>query len=116
MNKIDDFNEEDQYENEEDYAFYPESDEEPCPFIDLVCSMLGINKPFGFMWEEEKMIEFLKERGYKILERKTNDGTKYKVAGKSYIPEEEVSNIANVFSSEIQDIILKWLLKIAKEI
>ena len=76
------------------------------------------DKPLGIMWTKDKIVEFLKARGYKILDRKDSNGNDYVVAVKpdsSSIPDDGCSNIKEMFDAEIQDIFMKWILRIAKE-
>lgn len=75
-------------------------------------------KPFGMVWEDDLITGFLVKRGYKILRVPGENGEvgEITVAVKeddSTIPEE--SNIIPVFERELQDLILKALLKIAGE-
>ena len=59
---------------DEDYDidFYPDSEEEDCPYMSLMASIALNDKPFGILWPKDKIQEFLKARGYKILSRKNN--------------------------------------------
>lgn len=99
---------------------HPEEDgdiEEDCPYLGILTALTLQDKPLGIMWTADKMMEFLKARGYKLLERKGTGGNEYIVAVKpsdSSIPDH--SNIKEVFDNEIQDILMKWVLKIATEI
>ena len=93
-------------------------EEDNCPYMNLIATLVLQDKPFGIMWTADKMIEFLKARGYKLIERKDSSGNNYTVAVKpsdSSIPDDEHSNIKEVFDSEMQDIIMKYVLRIAKE-
>lgn len=107
----------DNYLNEEDEIFsnLKEVIEDGCPMTEFVLSLLMVNKPFGIIWKEEKMEKFLKERGYKIISRYSeNIDREYKVAIKpdqSCIPETDLGNIKEIFDSEIQDAILEMLSK-----
>lgn len=112
MNINEDYNENEEFDNNED---------EEIVFEELDCPIAGIfsanlNTPFNIFWPKEKMINFLKERGYKIINKYSEeDGNNIDIAVKldqSLIPETE--NIKEVFNSEIQDILLKWLLKIGE--
>jgi len=106
---------------DEDYNvdFYPDLEEEDCPYMSLMASIALNDKPFGILWPKDKIQEFLKARGYKILSRKNKDtNEEYEIAVKSNsdsIPDDGHSNIKETFDSEMQDIILKWVLRIAKE-
>lgn len=92
---------------------------EDCPYLDILASIAMNDKPFGFLWPKDKIVMFLKARGYKILVRKDKDtGEEYEVAVKSdsdSIPNDGHGNMKETFDSEMQDIILKWVLRIAKE-
>ena len=107
-------------EFDDDYEFDPTEGEEDCPYMDILAAMTLTDKPFGFMWPREKMADFLKARGYRIIEKKDKDsGSEYLVACKSSdsaIPNTDHSNIKEVFDSEVMDIISKWLLKIAQDL
>lgn len=94
-------------------------DDDNCPYLDLITTLLLQDKPFGIMWTIDKMLLFLKARGYKLLERKDSSGNEYMVAvnpSDSSIPDTGRSNIKEVFDSEMQEILLKWVLKIASEL
>lgn len=112
------FNFEPEEEND-DIDFFP-NDDENCPYMDILAAMILTNKPFGIMWTNEKMVEFLKARRYRIVSKKeANGGEEYLVAAKvsdSSIPDVDHSNIKEVFDFEVMDIISKWLLKIASEV
>lgn len=99
--------------------YFDDDSDEDCPYLNILASIAMNDKPFGFLWPKDKVKEFLKERGYKILSRKNKDtGEGYEVAVKSdsgSIPNDGHENIKETFDSEIQDIILKWVLRIAKE-
>lgn len=107
--------EEDNFEEQDDdFEFEPE-DLPDCPLTDLVISNMMMSKPFGVSWDYDKMKEFLQKRGYKIITRYSDSREiEYEVAikpGSSYIPEDDFSNIKSIFDSEVQDILLNWLLK-----
>lgn len=96
---------------------HPDENEEDCPYVNIFTALALQDKPLGIMWTVDKMVEFLKARGYKLLERKGTDGNEYMIAVKpsdSSIPDH--SNIKEVFDNEIQDILMKWVLKIATEV
>ena len=93
--------------------------EEDCPYLGILTALTLQDKPLGIMWTVDKMMEFLKARGYKLLERKGTDGNEYFIALKpsdSSIPDSGHSNIKEVFDNEVQDILMKWILKIATEV
>ena len=93
-----------------------EGEEEDCPFAETIISIALMPKPFGMTWPSDKMIEFLKKRGYKIFERWDDDEEEeIHVAVK---PNEQKlpgnNNILETFVNEVQDIILNWLSKLDK--
>ncbi len=101
-------------ENKEDDFI---GDEEPCWMFSTIASIImNSNKPFGMNFESDKIEEFLKARGYKIIEKYNEDlGDSIRVAIKSdqsHISGDVSDNIRTVFSREVQDILLGWLLKI----
>lgn len=91
--------------------------DENCPMEGVFSSLYKLPKPFGIMWERDKMIEFLHKRGYKIINRVNEDlDEEYSVAyndKSTYIPNHD--NINEAFIDEYQDIMMKWALRIAKE-
>lgn len=101
-------------EQEDDFDFEPE-DLPDCPLTDLVISNMMMSKPFGMHWDYDKMKEFLVKLGYKIITRYSNRReVEYEVAIKpnsSFIPEDDFSNIKEMFDLEVQDIMIGWLLK-----
>lgn len=96
-----------------------EDDEDRFPISGLLLNLLNMPKPFGYMMPQDKMEWFLKEKGYRIIKKKfENSDEEYSVAidpNSPVVPEENYSNIREVFDNEVQDIILGWLLKISKE-
>ena len=101
-----------------DEDFDPQDILDSCHMSGLFINMLQMPKPFGFLMPQDKMESFLKERGYKIIKRGGDEGKEYSVAvkpGSTSIPEDNYSNIREVFDGEVQEILLKWLLKIGKE-
>ena len=104
---------------EDDQENNEPQDDDNCPYLDLITTLLLQDKPLGIMWTLDKMLLFLKARGYKLLERKDSSGNEYMVAvnpSDSSIPDTGRSNIKEVFDSEMQEILLKWVLKIASEL
>lgn len=102
------------FEEQDDFDFEPE-DLPDCLLTDLVISNMMMSKPFGMNWDYDKMKEFLVKKGYKIITRYSDSReVEYEVAikpGSSYIPEDDFSNIREIFDQEVQDILLNWLLK-----
>lgn len=90
--------------------------EDECPLAkNAVMSLAGLPKPFGLPWKRDKIIKFLEERGYTIIERTTAGidgiGENYSVAVKpddEYIPQKD--NLLDTFQDEVQDILINWLL------
>lgn len=74
-------------------------------------------KPFGMTWKREKMIEFLKSRGYSIVKRFDLDtDEEFEVAVKSgseYVP--DTRNIVEAFSEEMQNFIIEWSASFNKD-
>lgn len=74
-------------------------------------------KPFGMIWKREKMIEFLKSRGYSIVKRFDLDTDEdFEVAVKSgseYVP--DTRNIVEAFSEEMQNFIIEWSASFNKD-
>lgn len=120
FNFVPDPEDNDDYDGDAEFVSdYFDSDGENCPYLDILASIAMNDKPFGFLWPKEKVREFLKARRYKILVRKDKDtGEEYEVAVKSdsgSIPNDRRGNMKETFDSEMQDIILKWVLRIARE-
>lgn len=92
---------------------------EGCHMSSFIFNLLKMPKPLGYLMPQEKMENFLRERGYKIIKRYSDSQEdEYSVVikpGSSYIPDTDYSNVREVFDEEVQDILLKWLLKIGKE-
>ena len=96
-------------------------DFEPCYMFNAISAIMAMDKPFGILFDIDKIEKFLISRGYKIADKyfsHINDSIK--VATKDdpdNIPDSTEGaryHIRAVFASEVQDIILKWLLKIGK--
>ncbi len=88
------------------------SNEEDCPMIDTILSAIFVSRPLGLIWDEDIIVDFLKAKGYKILERVDEDGETYLVPVKSeskYIPDSR-NSLRKVFDREIQVALIKWLL------
>jgi len=97
---------------------FDDFDEEDCPYSHMFLSLLTMPKPLGYMWTLETIEEFLKKRGYKIIEHKNSEGEEIKIAIKptdSRIPDLDSSNLRDVFYEDVQKIIFNWLLKIGSE-
>lgn len=82
-------------------------------YMDFISSaFIGDGQPFGMDWPLDKVAEFLKRRGYRILKREDLDNGKYEVAVKSdedFIP--LAPNLISIFKNEVQDIIINILLR-----
>ena len=93
-----------------------EFEEDLWPSVQSLANIIIEDKPFGMVWPEETMVEFLKKLDYRIVvSESTFDGYPIRIAVKksdSVVPDLEDSNISSVFSREIQSILLNWLLKI----
>lgn len=74
-------------------------------------------KPFGMTWKREKMIEFLKSRGYSIVKRFDLDtDEEFEVAVKSgtdFVP--DTRNIVETFAEEMQNFIIEWSASFNKD-
>lgn len=87
-------------------------------FSELLYQMMFVPKPFGMVWKYDNMIDFLKFKGYKVIERideetgRTNDVAVK--SGAKYIPDATKSNILEVFEDELQKTLLNWLKKISE--
>jgi hypothetical protein len=91
-------------------------DEENCPMGSLFKVMMQA-KPFGIEWEKDKVVDFLKQNGYEIHQKTSKiDGSEFTLAYKAGvtkpIDEINITNLSKEFSRTIQDILLKWLLRI----
>lgn len=88
--------------------------EENCPLAEMTLMLTLMSRPFGMDWPEDKMIKFLKARGYTIVNRfNENTMLEYCIAvpkDSDFIDEPGKSNIKQTFISEMQDIILEKLL------
>lgn len=74
-------------------------------------------KPFGMTWKRDKMIEFLKSRGYSIVKRFDLDtDEEFEVAVKSgtdFVP--DTRNIVKTFAEEMQNFIIEWSASFNKD-
>ena len=74
-------------------------------------------KPFGMTWKRDKMIKFLKSRGYSIVKRFDLDtDEEFEVAVKSgtdFVP--DTRNIVETFAEEMQDFIIEWSTSFSKD-
>jgi hypothetical protein len=74
-------------------------------------------KPFGMTWKRDKMIEFLKSRGYSIVKRFDLDtDEEFEVAVKSgtdFVP--DTRNIVETFAEEMQSFIIEWSTSFSKD-
>lgn len=116
--------------DDDNYPFPSDTDDfddEPCWMFKSIASLMGMPKPFGMMFPYEKEKEFLEKRGYEVKELKCSTsvnplgvmriaikkGTKI---NKKDTAELEKHYVSQVFVEEVQDIILKWLLKLGGEL
>lgn len=74
-------------------------------------------KPFGMTWKRDKMIEFLKSRGYSIVKRfdlDTDEGFEVAVkSGTDFVP--DTRNIVETFAEEMQSFIIEWSTSFSKD-
>jgi hypothetical protein len=104
----------------DDYDEYIESnDDDSCPFVDELIDFIDFKVSTSFLglpWKREDIIiKFLKERGYKIIERVNKDKQKYNIAVKpsdSELP--EFSNIRSTFLEEAENLIIDMMIKFSK--
>lgn len=91
-------------------------EDEECPLPKMVMGFLSLPRPLGILWPIEKIKKFLKARGYLLLERIDPETEELiTVACKSndeIIP--ETGNLVEIFTSEVEDILMDWLLKIGE--
>jgi len=115
------------FDPDDDPDFDPDFDNdevsgEACWMFDTISALVAMDKPFGMLFDMPKIEKFLKARGYFIHDKyfsHINDSIK--IAIKSDDPDtvpdtQEGSklHVRAVFAEEVQEIILKWLLKIGK--
>ena len=108
------------FDSEEDSGFYVSSANENNgrDFSEIMYHMFALPKPFGILWDFDKMEDFLKFKGYKIIERTDEEtGRTCKMAikpGDKYIPDfSKGTNILDIFTDEVQNSIISWLKKIS---
>lgn len=94
-----------------------DNEEENCPLAETIMSMIALSKPFGMLWHPDMMCKFLKERGYKIIERFDEEQDRdVQIAVKKNSNKIPTSgNLMETFLEEVRNILFKWLLKIANE-
>lgn len=80
-------------------------------------TLIMMPKPFGMTWKRDKMIEFLKSRGYSIVKRFDLDtDEEFEVAVKSgtdFVP--DTRNIVETFAEEMQSFIIEWSTSFSKD-
>lgn len=93
-------------------------DMEPCWMFETISALVTMDKPFGILFNIEKVKKFLELRGYVVGEKHfSHIGDDVVVAIKGGdladikdTPEDAAKNhIRKVFNEEIQDILLNWL-------
>lgn len=103
--------------DDDDSDWEDEGDDLECEYADMISKLIFVPKPFGMPWTLDSMTGFLKALGYVIMNRTDEDTDEdYTVAVKpetETIP--EYDNIIEVFTDEVQRIILKLLLKLDKK-
>ena len=95
------------------------SNENGCSVLPAIMASMMMPKPFGMVWNDENIEEFLTKRGYRIVKRhsKVRD-TDYNIAIKEDVdllpPEDDDSDygIIEVFSNELQRTILRIIDKL----
>ena len=105
---------------EEDfYNDFNDEEEGLCPSVEMFAGLILSDKPFGFIWKRDLMIDWLRKIGYKIIEKPNPDprlsDIPIQVAvhkDNDKMPDLNESNIDEVFCKEVQNTILNWLLKI----
>ena len=104
---------------EDDFDDMPD---EACWMFDTISALMAMDKPFGIIFDIPKIEKFLKARGYTIGDKyfsHINDSLKVAIKGDpDSIPDTHEGardhHIRYVFANEVQEILLKWLLKIGK--
>lgn len=105
---------ENNYQSFDDEEF-DDCDEDVCPYFQLLIGGIMSDKPFGIVWSEDNIKDFLRQKGYKIITRYSKEKDReYTIAiepDSEYLPDNgEYSNIRDVFSNEVQKLLTKWLL------
>ena len=106
----------------DDLIFGPDNEDElngfeedgPCDVYNAVMGAIFISRPFGILWDDDLIEEFLVHKGYKIIPRTDEEGEIYYVPVKKeskLIPDSK-NTMRKVFDREVQQTILKWLKKI----
>ena len=93
-----------------------DEDTELCPSVQMFAGMILSDKPLGFFWPREEMVEFLRKLDYRIIEQ-PSDIIPIQIAVKKdedTLPSLDKSNIEEVFGKEVRGILLEWLLKAKK--
>ena len=98
-----------------------------CGMSDTFFALMTMDKPFGILFSTERIERFLKARGYTLADRyfshigddvkvaiKLKDGESVNTAIADTPEDAAKYHIRAIFSSEVQEILLKWLLKIGK--
>jgi hypothetical protein len=88
----------------------------PCEVYDAVMSAIFLSRPLGILFDEDLIEDYLRSRGYKIVERTDDDGEVYTVpvkAGSKIIPDRRDS-LRRVFDREVQETLLAWMKTIKK--
>ena len=101
-------------DGEDEFDGFEEEDDGPCDVYNAVMGAIFISRPFGILWDEDLIEEFLVYKGYKIIPRTDEEGEIYYVPVKKeskLIPDSK-SSMRQVFDREVQKSILKWLKKI----
>lgn len=104
------------------YDDFDDMPDEACWMFDTISALMAMDKPFGFIFDIDKIEKFLEARGYTIGDKyfsHINDSLKVAIKGDPDTIQDSTDDardyhIRHVFANEVQDIILKWLLKIGK--
>ena len=92
---------------------------ETCPWYEMLSRLIMCPKPFGMPWSRDQMCDFLKRRGYRIVnkfnEKKRESFPVVVRPDSESIPELEETNLGDIFATEIQNIILNWLVDLDRK-
>lgn len=115
----------------EDYPFSSDSDDDDddggaCWMFKSIATLIGLPKPLGMIFPNDKEKWFLEQRGYEVAEVKCSEdvnptGTitiafkKGEKVNKKDPDSLSSHQLNRVFVDEVQGILLKWLLKIGGE-
>ena len=108
-------------EDSDDYEDFDDMPDEACWMFDTISALMAMDKPFGIIFDIDKIEKFLTARGYTVADKyfsHINDSLKVATKGNPDdipdTPEGAKYHIRAAFANEVQDILIKWLLKIGK--